>query len=89
MIRLAAHGIGVTLVPASAVMRQASVDPDPDPHGVPTPRTHTPHILELTDPAAVHRVGVVHRADHLSAAATAFLDSINLSNRSNRSVRDL
>ena len=88
MIRLAAHGIGVTLVPASAAKRPAAIDTNADPHHVPrAPETHhTPHILELTDPAAVHRVGVVHRADHLSAAATAFLNSINLSNRSNQSI---
>jgi DNA-binding transcriptional LysR family regulator len=109
MIRLAAHGIGVTLVPASTVPSPAGAEtappasttrPTPQTQHVPnasptspalhTPHTpHTPHILELTDPAAVHRVGVVHRADHLSAAATAFLNSINLSNRSNQSIQDL
>jgi DNA-binding transcriptional LysR family regulator len=78
MIRLAAHGIGVTIVPRSSVTRPA--DPAPSPF---------PHVLRLTDRSAVHRVGVIHRADHVSAAATAFLESINLSNRSDRSIGDL
>jgi DNA-binding transcriptional LysR family regulator len=89
MIRLAAHGIGVTLVPSSAAHLAPRV-----PHSQHAPHIPhaAPHVLQLTDSAAVHRVGVVHRADHLSAAATAFLDSINsinLSNRSNRSTQDL
>ena len=77
MIRLAAHGIGVTVVPRSSATRP------------PDPQSPTPHILELTDHSALHRVAVVHRADHLSAAATAFLESINRQNRSNQSVPDL
>ena len=102
MIRLAARGIGVTVVPTSAVTRLLNVPHpnEPSPNiprpNIPSPDsaspsvTHPhasrpaipPHVLQLTDHAAVHRVAVVHRADHLSASATAFLGSINLSNRS-------
>ena len=62
MIRLVGYGVGVTVVPWSAVL---------DGHdGV--------RVLALTDRAAVHRVGVVHREDQLSAAATAFLECIDI-----------
>jgi DNA-binding transcriptional LysR family regulator len=77
MIRLAAHGIGVTLAPRSAVDASAA------------PHSSAPHVLHLTDRSAVHRVAVVHRADHLSAAASAFLTCINRSLRSERYLPDL
>jgi DNA-binding transcriptional LysR family regulator len=70
MIRLVGHGIGVTLVPRSTV--EAILDVPGD----------AIRVLRLTDRAAVHRVGVVHREDHLSAAAAAFLECIHTENRS-------
>ena len=85
MIRLAAHGLGVTLVPRSAVSGSSAPDNAP-PSSPPSPSPSPYAVLHLTDRSAVHRVGVVHRADHLSAAATAFLDSINMQNRSIQSI---
>jgi DNA-binding transcriptional LysR family regulator len=70
MIRLVGHGIGVTLVPRSTVEAVFGVPRD------------AIRVLRLTDRAAVHRVGVVHREDHLSAAATAFLECIDKGSRS-------
>ena len=60
MVRLAAAGLGVTVVPAGSAEREAAADP---------PFT----IRPLTDPHAVHPVGVVFDAERLSPAAAAFL----------------
>ena len=64
MVRLAQHGVGVAVVPASAVTAPAN----PPPAGA--------RVLRLTDPQAVHRVLLVYPADRLSAAATAFVELI-------------
>jgi DNA-binding transcriptional LysR family regulator len=84
MIRLAAHGIGVTLVPASAVPL-----PSAPTLAAPAPPIPPPRVLRLTDRSAVHRVAIVHRADHYSAAANAFLTCVNRYLRSNPSLPDL
>lgn len=65
MVRLAAHGLGVAVVPASAVL---------GPEAVPTGGAH---VLQLTDRQAVHRVLLVHPADRVSAAATALIDVLD------------
>jgi DNA-binding transcriptional LysR family regulator len=64
MVRCAAHGVGVAVVPASAVTAPAS----PPPAGA--------RVLRLADPQAVHSILLVHPADRLSAAATAFVELI-------------
>ena len=73
MVRLAAHGLGVAIVPASAVAAPA----DAPPNGA--------RALRLTDPQAVHRVALVHRVDGLSAAAAALIDTIDREMRSQAS----
>lgn len=63
MIRLAAHDVGVTIVPRSAATLL-------DPAG----RGHAEFsVLRLSDPAAVHPVSVVYDAPRLAPAAAAFL----------------
>jgi len=68
MIRLAAHGLGVTVVPGSAVATSGAA-------------ADGAHVLQLTDRQALHRVAVVYRADRISAAAAAFLEAIDHSHR--------
>ncbi|WP_369031822.1 LysR family transcriptional regulator [Streptomyces adonidis] len=72
MIRLAARGIGVTVVPHSSVFGAGSLlGPNPDntlPYGA--------HALRLTDGAAVHTVCAVHDSKRLAPAAAAFLEVI-------------
>ena len=70
MIRLAAHGLGVTVVPSSAVPASGAA-------------ADGARVLRLTDPRALHRVAVVYRADRLSAAAAAFLEAIAVNDRPN------
>jgi DNA-binding transcriptional LysR family regulator len=62
MIRLAALGVGVTVVPKAAIEQLAG---------------ETGHatdfvVLALTDPEAVHCIGVVHESGRLTPAAKAF-----------------
>ena len=64
MVRLAEHGVGVAVVPASAVTAPANPPPAAG------------RVLRLTDPQAVHRVLLVHPADRLSAAAAALVELI-------------
>jgi DNA-binding transcriptional LysR family regulator len=73
MVRLAAHGLGVAIVPGRAV----AGGPDAAPDGA--------SVLRLTDPEAVHRVVLAHRADRLSAAAAAMVTAMDQQRRSNRS----
>jgi len=88
MVRLAAHGLGVAIVPGSAVGLAS------DPAAADTAETadtaHTlptgARVLRLTDPQAVHRVALVHRADRLSAAAAALLNAIDRQKQSSPSL---
>ena len=73
MVRLAAHGLGVALVPASAVAPAAAAGSASVPACT---------VLRLTDPQAVHRVALVHRADRLSAAAAALIEGLDQKHRS-------
>jgi len=65
MISLAAHDVGVTIVPLS------SVDGS---HGAGGSERFS--MMPLSDRAAVHMVSVVYDADRLSPVATAFLEAI-------------
>jgi DNA-binding transcriptional LysR family regulator len=64
MIRLAAHDVGVTVVPRSAVTAL----------GAPGPGGPGFAALRLSDHAAVHPVSVVFDAGRLSPASAAFLE---------------
>ncbi|MFF4705545.1 LysR family transcriptional regulator [Streptomyces sp. NPDC001288] len=70
MIRLAARGVGVTVVPRSAVEGPGSVmgldSADLLPRGA--------RMLRLTDPEAVHHVCVVHDGTRPAPAVEAFLE---------------
>jgi DNA-binding transcriptional LysR family regulator len=70
MIRLAARGIGVTVVPRSTVFGAGSLlgcNPgDALPYGA--------RALRLADDAAVHNVCAVYDSKRLAPAAAAFLD---------------
>ncbi|MFK4106103.1 LysR family transcriptional regulator [Streptomyces sp. NPDC019531] len=72
MIRLAARGIGVTVVPRSTVFGPGSLlgqNPgDILPYGA--------RALRLTDAAATHTICVVHDSKRLAPAAAAFLDVV-------------
>jgi DNA-binding transcriptional LysR family regulator len=71
MIRLAARGVGVTVVPRSAVR---------GPGAFLGPCATLPadaRVLSLTDAAAVHQLTVIFDNGRLSPAATAFLDVID------------
>ena len=61
MVRLAAHGVGVTVVPRSAAVTAGS--------GC--------RMIRLADPAAVHHVSVVYDRKRLAPAAVAFLEMID------------
>ncbi|GAB2700256.1 LysR family transcriptional regulator [Kitasatospora kifunensis] len=63
MVKLAAAGVGATVVPRSAVHGPGSFEP----------LTEGAAVLELTDPAAVHEVAVVYDSERLAPAAAAFL----------------
>ncbi|MFE3167472.1 LysR family transcriptional regulator [Streptomyces sp. NPDC059224] len=73
MIRLAARGVGVTVVPRSAVVGPGSVvgfdTADDLPHGA--------RMLRLTDAEAVHHICVVYDGTRLAPAAEAFLDVLD------------
>jgi DNA-binding transcriptional LysR family regulator len=73
MVRLAAHGLGVAIVPGRSVAAPA----DAPPAGA--------RVLRLTDPQAVHRVALAHRADRLPAAAAALVETMDRHRRSNQS----
>lgn len=72
MIRLAARGIGVTVVPRSTVFGAGSLlgtsADDPLPYGA--------RALRPTDAAAVHTICAVHDSGRLAPAAAAFLEVI-------------
>jgi DNA-binding transcriptional LysR family regulator len=74
MVRLAAHGLGVAIVPGRSITAPAAAPP------------HGARVLRLTDPQAVHRVALVHRADRLSAAAAALVETMDRQKRSNPSL---
>ncbi|MFF7634681.1 LysR family transcriptional regulator [Kitasatospora sp. NPDC008050] len=63
MVRLAAAGVGITVVPRSAVRGPGSCES----------LTTGAAVLELTDAAAVNEVSVVYEAERLAPAAAAFL----------------
>lgn len=65
MIRLAAHGVGVTVVPRWSVRGAGS---GVLPEGA--------RVLRLADEAAVHHVSVVYDSKRLAPAAAAFLDVV-------------
>lgn len=65
MVRLAAHGLGVAVVPASAVAGPGAAPPA------------DARALYLTDPQAVHRILLVHAVDRLSAAAAALIEVVD------------
>jgi len=71
MIRLAARGVGVTVVPRSTVRGPgAFLCPS-----VPLPADA--QVLGLTDASAVHELTVIFDSSRLSPAATAFLDLVD------------
>ncbi|MEV7320586.1 LysR family transcriptional regulator [Streptomyces sp. NPDC093970] len=74
MIRLAARGVGVTVVPRSAVVGPGSVMGLDTADGLPLGA----RMLRLTDPEAVHHVCVVFDGTRLAPAAEAFLDVLGL-----------
>ncbi len=65
MISLAAHDVGVTIVPRSEADRARGI-----PGGEPF------RVVQLSDDATVHRVSVVYDADRLSPVAAAFLATV-------------
>ncbi|MEV8541721.1 LysR family transcriptional regulator [Streptomyces sp. NPDC051572] len=71
MIRLAARGIGVTVVPRSSVFDDSAPDAslrDALPYGA--------RALRLADEAAVHTICAVHDSKRLAPAAAAFLEVV-------------
>jgi DNA-binding transcriptional LysR family regulator len=72
MIRLAARGIGVTVVPRSSVLggdsRPGTKPPDALPYGA--------RALRIADQAAVHTICAVHDSKRLAPAAAAFLEAV-------------
>ena len=67
MIRLAALGVGVTIVPTAAVQSSAGDSHDPTEFAA----------LALADKGMMHPVGIVYDADRLSPAAAAFVATLN------------
>ena len=61
MVRLAAHGVGVTVVPRSAAVTAGS----------------GARVIRLADPAAVHQVSAVYDRKRLAPAAAAFLEMLD------------
>lgn len=70
MISLAAHDVGVTIVPLSSVDGSRG-----------TGGSEGFSMVPLSDGAAVHMVSVVYDADRLSPVATAFLETIRAAAR--------
>lgn len=72
MVRLAARGIGVTVVPRSSVLGTDAL-PGSDPRiGLP----YGAHALRIADEAAAHTICVVHDSKRLAPAAAAFLEVV-------------
>jgi DNA-binding transcriptional LysR family regulator len=75
MVQLAAHGLGVAVVPSAAVavaVAAAAAAAEPG-----AAASAGARVLRVTDPQAVHSVLLVHPADRLSAAATALIGVID------------
>ncbi|MET7574361.1 LysR family transcriptional regulator [Streptomyces sp. NPDC005492] len=71
MIRLAARGIGVTVVPRSSVFDDSAAGADPSgtlPYGA--------RALRVADEAAVHTICAVHDSKRLAPAGAAFLEVV-------------
>ena len=80
MIRLAARGVGVTVVPRSSVQGPNAL------LGSGAALPHGARVLPLADPAAIHRSSIVYDSKRLSSAAAAFLDVVDHHVRDNQSV---
>ncbi|MGW3306797.1 LysR family transcriptional regulator [Streptomyces sp. NPDC001073] len=84
MVRLAARGIGVTVVPRSSVLggdplpeRSPVSGPDTPPGAAPGyALPYGARALRIADEAATHTVCVVHDSKRLAPAAAAFLDVV-------------
>ncbi|MEV0470421.1 LysR family transcriptional regulator [Streptomyces prunicolor] len=84
MIRLAARGIGVTVVPRSSVFLDPVPDqnpPDQNPPDKNPPDTedalpYGARALRIADEAAVHTICAVHDSKRLAPAAAAFLEVV-------------
>ncbi|MFE9763960.1 LysR family transcriptional regulator [Streptomyces sp. NPDC005808] len=75
MVRLAARGVDVTVVPRWSVFAAGSpLGPGPYPHGV---LPGDARALRLSDAKAVHDVSVVYDSKRLAPAAAAFLDVVD------------
>ena len=72
MIRLAARGIGVTVVPRSSVF----LDPAVPGKGAQDALPYGARALRIADEAAVHTICVVHDSKRLAPAAAAFLEVV-------------
>lgn len=72
MIRLAARGIGVTVVPRSSVF----LDPAVPGKGVRDALPYGARALRIADEAAVHTICAVHDSKRLAPAAAAFLEVV-------------
>ncbi|MGQ4431679.1 MULTISPECIES: LysR family transcriptional regulator [unclassified Streptomyces] len=85
MVRLAARGIGVTVVPRSSVLggdplpggRSPVSGPDAPPGAAPGyALPYGARALRIADEAATHTICVVHDSRRLAPAAAAFLDVV-------------
>ncbi|MEV6497842.1 LysR family transcriptional regulator [Streptomyces prunicolor] len=79
MIRLAARGIGVTVVPRSSVFLDPVPDQNPPDQNPPDTEDALPYgarALRIADEAAVHTICAVHDSKRLAPAAAAFLEVV-------------
>jgi len=79
MIRLAARGIGVTVVPRSSVFLDPVPDQNPPDKIPPDTKDALPYgarALRIADEAAVHTICAVHDSKRLAPAAAAFLEVV-------------
>ena len=79
MIRLAARGIGVTVVPRSSVFLDPVPDQNPPDQNPPDTKDALPYgarALRIADEAAVHTICAVHDSKRLAPAAAAFLEVV-------------
>ncbi|MEV5533150.1 LysR family transcriptional regulator [Streptomyces prunicolor] len=79
MIRLAARGIGVTVVPRSSVFLDPVPDqnpPDKNPSDTKDALPYGARALRIADEAAVHTICAVHDSKRLAPAAAAFLEVV-------------